>query len=146
MSWLWRRGKRWSGATPARQRPDITVPLCWRGAMSPPTSTTTLPTPPHGTSSQLSKGWGWRAAAAGSSSRSAATANAQVPGRRTRRTTTKEGLIMYWSASGGTSSSWAFSLYGTRFPMWPTMRRQPKWSSSRRLQSAFTACRQMSRD
>ena len=157
----WRRGRRWSGATPARQRPGIPARSCWRGATSPPTSIITPPIHPWGTSSRPSRNWSWRAAAAvaeeeeaaaaadtataGSSNRSAATASVQALGRLTRRTMTREGLTMFWSARGGTSSSWASSPCGTRSPRWPTTRRRPKWWSWRKPQSASTTCSQTNR-
>lgn len=149
MWWQWRRGRRWSGATRAQQRRGIPARSCSRGATSPPISITTPPIRQWGTSSRRSRGWSWRAVEAARavySSRSAPIANAQAPGRLTRRTMTREGLIMYLSARGGTSSSWASSLCGMRFPKWPTTKRQPKWWSLRRLQSAFTVCSRMNRD
>ena len=154
----WRRGRQWSVATPARQRPGIPALSYWRGATSPPTNIITPPIHPWGTSSRLSRNWSWRAAVevaeeeaaaatatAGSSNRSAATASVQAPGRLTQRTMTREGLTMFWSARGGTSSSWASSPCGTRSQRWPTTRRRPKWWSWRKPQSASTTCSQTNR-
>lgn len=149
MWWRWRRDRRWNAATPARRRRGTPARWCWRDATSPPISIITLPIPPRGTSSQLSRGWSWRAATAataGSSNRSAATASARAHGRLTPRITTRDGLTMFWSARGGTSWSWASSPCGTRSPRWPIMRRRPRWWSWRRRRSVSTACSRTSRD